>query len=122
VAGWTYYANEHLPSWAWTILERDGLTVAQLAAEGWTPSVEVIRDGTPAKLVATQTTNLQVANSSPNLIRLQWSSATLALIVADMAAEPVVEYIEHPVLTLAGAREGIRTGDPVRHVFKAVPS
>ena len=120
----TYYANEHLPGQPFTVYERDGTTVAQLLAEGWTASVEVIREGSPEKLVATQSTNLVLTNTAPNLTRSQWSASTLALIVTDMAAisETVVVYMEHPVITLAGAREGVLSASPVRHVFKAVPT
>lgn len=119
-----YYCDETDPGQPFNVYAADGTTVAQLVAEGWTPTVRVIRSSSPDKLVATQSTNITLANTLPNLTRTQWSAATLAAIVADMATlgETIVEYYEHPQLTNGARKEGVLTGNPVRHTFKAVPA
>lgn len=117
-----YYANKELPGQPFTLYAYDHTTVVQLVTEGWTGAVEVIRVDNE-HLVVTQSSDIVLANTAPNFTRTKWSAATLAAIVADMAAsgDTTVDYKEHPVITAAGADEGIGTGDPVIHTFKAVP-
>lgn len=120
----TYYTNENLPGQPFTVYEADGVTVANLNDGSWTAVVELIRDGPAGEvLVATQATDITLATAAPNLTRTKWSASTLASVVTALGTGTTLEVREHPVLTRSGTdKEGVLSGEPVRHTFKVRPT
>lgn len=123
----TYYTNENLPGQPFVVLRSDGITPENLNDGSWTAVVELIRDGPAGEvLVATQSTDITLATPSAtdpvNLTRTKWSASTLASVVTALGTNTTLEVREHPVLTRSGTdKEGVLTGEPVRHTFKVRP-
>ena len=81
-----YYTDQEKPGLQFEY--KDNGTVVDLSS-GYTFTVELVRGTT---IVASQTTNLTGAATSPNLVMSEWTSALLALIAADLTAQGVTTY------------------------------
>jgi hypothetical protein len=79
--GLTYYTDQELPGIPFEWLDYDGSIID--FSSGWSFTVKLIRGNT---VVASQTTSITGAATSPNITLAGWTSATLTLMAADLTS------------------------------------
>lgn len=83
---WKGYTDQEKPGIQ--IEYKDNGTVVDLSS-GYTFTAELVRGTT---IVASQTSNMTGAATSPNFTLSEWTSALLALIAADLTAQGLTSY------------------------------
>ena len=81
-----YYTDQEKPGLA--IEYKDGSTIVDLSS-GYTFTAELVRGTT---IVASQTTNMTGAATSPNFTMSEWTAAVLTAIAADLVTLGVDSY------------------------------
>lgn len=77
----SWFSNQELPGIPLEHVDKDG-NVVDLSS-GWTASAKLVSGST---IVVTQTDNITLAATSPNITISKWSSATLTAVASNLTA------------------------------------
>jgi len=84
----TWFTDQEKPGIQIEHLDADGTTIVDLSS-GYTFTLELVRGNT---IVASQTTNMTGAATSPNFTMSEWTSAVLTAVASDLTTLGVSSY------------------------------
>jgi len=80
----TWYTDQERPGIPIVIYDTDGTSILALAS-GYTATVQLVKMAT-STIVVTQSADITLASTSPNLTISKWSATTLTAVAADLLA------------------------------------